>query len=215
MKFALISDTHGWLPSVSALQGADVLIHAGDIGPDYNVEDWIVKQWEPWRERVENELDCRVLPTFGNHDFPDKWAGRKLTIYHDEIVRIGGKKIWFSPWSTELPGWAWQKSEPELFDILSTIPKDVDWIVSHTPPFGLLDKLAWTGKSVGAKSLRVIMGELPQLTHVICGHIHEGRGIHRWTPDGQSREIAVMNVACVDEHYELLSRPITWMDVDE
>lgn len=213
MKFALLSDTHGWLPSLEQLEGADVVLHAGDIGPDYRVEEWIDQRWEPWRSLVEQALDARVLPTFGNHDFPDKWTRRQSPVYHDECIQIGGKKVWFSPWSTELPGWAWQKSEPALFDILATIPKDVDWIVSHSPPFGLLDKLAWTGKSVGAKSLRVIMGELPKLTHVICGHIHEGRGTHLWTPNGQTREITVMNVACKDEQYELVDHPITWLEV--
>ncbi len=214
MKFALLSDTHGTLPTLDQLEGADVVLHAGDIGPDYRVEEWIDNVWEPWRASIELNLDARVLPTYGNHDFPTPWQRAKSPIYVDECVRIGGKKIWFSPWSTELPNWAWQKSEPALFDILSTIPKDVDWIVSHTPPFGLLDKLAWNGKSVGAKSLRVIMGELPNLTHVICGHIHECRGQHMWTPDGQSREITIKNVACCDEHYEMHAHPVTWLEVE-
>lgn len=213
MKFALISDTHGTLPTLDQLEGADVVLHAGDIGPDHRVEEWIDMKWEPWRAQVERELDARVLPTYGNHDFPAAWSRATSPIYTDEAVRIGGKKIWFSPWSTGLPGWAWQKSEPELFDIFSTIPKDVEWIVTHTPPFKMLDQLAYSGQSVGSKALRVIMGELPKLTHVICGHIHEGRGQYMWTPGEPGREITVMNVACCDEQYEPHTYPVTWLEV--
>jgi Icc-related predicted phosphoesterase len=61
--------------------------------------------------------------------------------------------------------------------------KDVDILVCHSPPFGVLDKVSgnfgapkkWWGKRAGSK---VILDYIKkkQLKYVFCGHIHEGVG---------------------------------------
>lgn len=59
---------------------------------------------------------------------------------------------------------------------------DLDILVCHQPPYGILDQVSfkaapkeWLGKHAGSKEvLRYIKRKQP--LYVFCGHIHEGRG---------------------------------------
>ena len=95
MTLALISDTHGLLPPVEAFEGADAIIHAGDIGPDGDVSQWIHERYIPWA----NALPCPLYATLGNHDFPQKWHVEIPHLIVDDFKVIGDHTVWFSPWS--------------------------------------------------------------------------------------------------------------------
>ncbi|MCD4759943.1 metallophosphoesterase [archaeon] len=63
--------------------------------------------------------------------------------------------------------------------------KDIDILVCHQPPYGILDKVNfpgvptnWRGKHAGSKTvLNYIKKSKPP--YVFCGHIHEGEGMTR------------------------------------
>lgn len=205
MKLALISDTHGDLPQIDLFKGADAVLHAGDIGPDYNVQDWCYSRFHLWHHRLTQDLNIPFYGTYGNHDFPDRWPPYPY-IKINELVQIGSKKIWFSPWSPLFGSWAWMLAEPDLMREYEKIPPDTNIIVSHSPPYQICDRTL-RGEPVGSKALRVRMMELPQLEYVICGHIHEARG------RAKLDQIQVLNVASKDEYYNLRQEPITWLDI--
>lgn len=206
MNLALISDTHGQLPDPAMFRGADAILHAGDVGPDYQVDTWIVQTFLPWLHIVQERMNIPFYGTFGNHDFPSKWSMGGEHLHVNTQLVVGDQRVWFSPWSPTFGGWAWMRSEPDLTELYANIPLDTTMIVSHTPPYQLVDKTG-RGEHVGSKALRVRMQELPQLTHVVCGHIHEARG------DSGIGSIRVLNVACVDEQYEMRRDPIVWLNL--
>lgn len=57
----------------------------------------------------------------------------------------------------------------------SKVPKEVDILVTHTPPLGILDK-NHKGKNCGSKSLSIISRNRKPKYHIF-GHIHEAYGM--------------------------------------
>jgi Icc-related predicted phosphoesterase len=55
------------------------------------------------------------------------------------------------------------------------VPQDVDILVTHSPPFGILDTSA-KGRHGGSKALREVTLSRKPKFHIF-GHIHEGRGM--------------------------------------
>ena len=63
--------------------------------------------------------------------------------------------------------------------------KNIDILICHQPPYGILDKVTWKeapkhyqGKHAGSKAiLNFIQREQPP--YVFCGHIHEEKGMRK------------------------------------
>lgn len=205
MRVALISDTHGMLPSPALFRGADVIIHAGDIAQDRGQQKWYDEVLPAWCRAV----GVPVHATAGNHDNPATMnmthAAPNFHLHIDEIVEIGGQRVWFSPWSPRFFDWFWMHTEPTLERVYARIPEDTTVVVSHTPPEGMCDGTL-DCRRVGSTALRDRVLQLPNLRWVICGHIHAGRGGHR------EGGFTVLNVATVDEWYKPVADPITWVE---
>lgn len=213
MKIAFISDTHGQLPPAREFEGADLILHAGDIGPDYNVPKWQAQTYLPWLHTLRQTMNIPFRATLGNHDRGEYWPmDPELGVLVDDYVFERGLKIWFSPWSPKFGDWAWMRQEPELTEFYSQIPVNVDIVVSHTPMFGALDKNA-DGTLCGSKALRVRMREIARTRDIsqrpmlVCGHIHEAKGYL----DAEFAD--VYNVSCLDEFYQMRPDPITWIEL--
>src|SRR5690606_28258558 len=56
------------------------------------------------------------------------------------------------------------------------IPNNVDILVTHGPPFGVLDKTYYDNKNVGCEILMQKIQMVRPVLHVF-GHIHECRGV--------------------------------------
>ena len=214
MRLALISDTHGMLPT-SFPPDIDAIIHAGDIGPDREY-DWYGVEFARWCARA----NVPVYFTWGNHDFIGQrveWQDQRDFLYDlapnareckDEAVSIGGKKFWFSPWVTNLPTWAFNLTPEQAMAKHAQIPDDVDFIVSHAPPYGAGDSLRASAikyglpnnERVGDIALGIVARKIK--APIICGHIHEDRGIT--LRDG----LHVINVASVNGLYR--PQPDRW-----
>jgi Icc-related predicted phosphoesterase len=193
MRLALISDTHGMLPPLP--EAADVIIHAGDIGPDRGVMQWWEKDFAEW----SREFPGDIYMTFGNHDF--RWPplsilpGNVEIIVDAQKILWDGTKIWFSPWSPTFGNWAWMADEDTLAAAYAQIPDDTNILVSHSPAYDLLDRVM-EGEAVGSKALRDRLNTLPELKALVCGHIHESAGALTW-----GKGVKILNVASVDEFY--------------
>lgn len=224
MKVIAISDQHGHLPDIPP---CDLLVVGGD-----NCYDlfqgvparmlperqwlWFVKTWMPWRNR-QPAKDCVV--TWGNHDYCGlkhlSWFdmskdGKRTIIACDQLVDVGGLKVYLTPWSNQFLTWAFMKEPAHLIPIYQAIPTGVDILVSHQPPKGCGDgaRYAIIGEegehSYGSFELRYVIEQVrPKV--VVCGHIHMGHGRHDC--DG----IPVYNVSVVDEAYKLVNAPtVVW-----
>jgi Icc-related predicted phosphoesterase len=128
-----------------------------------------------------------VVMIAGNHDIlfqkkPEK--ARKLLSKHDKIYyledsgcRVGGISFYGTPWQPEFgSGWAFTlDTEQELNKKWQNIPSDVQFLITHGPPAGILD-FTIDGKHVDSTSLLAEISQRikPQLH--LFGHIHEGYG---------------------------------------
>jgi len=121
----------------------------------------------------------------GNHDAPfanvtSKEAGvllKNATCYLENSgVEIGGVKFWGSPWQPEFFNWAFNLPRGRrLAEIWALIPDDTEVLITHTPPYGILDRVD-SGEHVGCEDLRRALQRVKPKVHVF-GHVHEDRGV--------------------------------------
>jgi Icc-related predicted phosphoesterase len=175
MKVVALSDTHGYHRKISVPDG-DILIHAGDItsrGEMSTLEDFNL-----WLGELPHRYKICIA---GNHDFsaesnPELWRKTLTNSFYlvDESVEIDGFVIWGSPYQPWFHNWAFNLPRGEkLKEKWKAIPSNVDILLTHTPPFGVLDEV--DGRSVGCQDLRNRLNEVTPKVHIF-GHIHEGYG---------------------------------------
>lgn len=160
------------------------------------------------------------------------------TVYHHyERLEIGGidtirrhdLKIWGSPWTKSFPGMNPKckaftvDTEEELADKFSLIPNDIDILITHSPPFGILDQakkfnypetntrignfLNGKYEHAGSKSLDKKIGKMKDFPALhVWGHIHEAYGQEEVTYDGKLYKM--VNASIVNEHYQPVNKPI-------
>lgn len=200
MKLVCISDTHNQHHLIDVPHG-DVLIHAGDLtgrGRIHEVEEaveWLLDQ--PHRYKII---------VAGNHDWlfqrqPQLARGlvSKLIYLEDSGCELEGLHFWGSPWQPWFCDWAFNLStQAELQERWNLIPHNTDVLITHSPPFGILD--AVDHKSVGCQALRETVELIRPRLHVF-GHIHEGYGLHR-----QGRTLFV-NASSCDQAYRPIQKP--------
>lgn len=65
-----------------------------------------------------------------------------------------------------------------FLDLYSQIPDSTEILMTHGPPFGMLDKIKHGNRHVGCdKLLARLQTGLPNLRLHVWGHIHEDRGV--------------------------------------
>jgi Icc-related predicted phosphoesterase len=202
MRFALISDTHGFCPEIPT--GVEAVIHAGDVAADVDVLQNYCNQIYPWAAAA----GVPIHATFGNHDFAGEegtlpgGCPANLRFYIDQAVDINGVKFWFSPWSNYIGPWAFMQDENGLAAKYAQIPDGTEVIVSHGPPKDYGDQITWKGHHVGSVALAKRCANLKKLRYVITGHIHEAFGEY------DMNGVRVLNVSHVDENYQPTNQPV-------
>ena len=96
-------------------------------------------------------------------------------------------------------------NEEHMMEKLMPIPDDIDILVTHSPPYGILDQCP-NGR-VGSQSLRRVIARIRPRYHFF-GHIHGSRGSE--TRDG----IEYYNVSYVDERYKSYKESIEVIEVE-
>jgi Icc-related predicted phosphoesterase len=156
----------------------------------------------------------RVVAIAGNHDWvferiPDVARElRAITYLRDGGVTIGGLRFWGSPWTPEFFSWAFmlpQRSD-ELAEVWAQIPQGTDVLVTHGPPFGILDRPYGRGRNAGCPLLLERVLEVKPRVHIF-GHIHAGHGVESRGPT------RFANVALCNETYDPVQPPIV-IDLD-
>ena len=206
MRLICISDTHMAHRGFSLPDG-DVLIHAGDATSSGTPDEvdrfmgWFASQPHPHKILIA-----------GNHDWlfqrdPDmvsrlleKHPG--ITYLLDSGVEIEGVKFWGSPWQPWFMNWAFNLPRQGVWlrDVWNLIPIDTEVLITHGPPFGILDQVR-DGAHLGCEELKTRLAAVKPRVHIF-GHIHDGYGV------AQSKVTTYINACACTEQYEALNRPV-------
>ena len=192
LKLLHISDTHGVHRRLRDLPEADILVHSGDFtmsGSEAETLDFL--EWIcdlPYRHKVL---------VAGNHDaclYGATLDGLDDNVHYlcDSGVEIEGLKFWGVPMFMEdcVSG-----HQEQLY---AAIPDDTDVLVTHTPPYGILDR---DGSILyGSRVLLERVSTIRPCLHLF-GHIHKAHGM---TNDGMT---VFSNAAIMDEGYDSLNGP--------
>jgi len=178
MHIICIADTHGLHRQLEVPSG-DMLVHAGDITV-MSKRPWVYRHFDIWLGELPHRHRI-VIP--GNNDYlledpRQRSAITNATLLVDSGVEVEGLKIWGSP-VTPLYGGAFGKSRPQdRKKHWAQIPEDTDILITHTPPFAILDHGLPSEPREGCPYLfEAVFRARPRL-HVF-GHIHAGYGTLR------------------------------------
>lgn len=218
LRFVCVSDTHSrefFVPD------GDVLVHAGDFtkkGTELEVMEFArVLRGMPHKYKVvvagnhDTPFDVknyeRILSRQRNpnpcNPFAVKLLLNQFFYLEDSFVEIGGYKIWGTPWSQQHYIGAFNSKDKEfLRDKFMQIPNGMDIIVSHSPPYGILD-ITRDNKSVGSLSLAQVVERIKPKVHIF-GHIHESHGYT--CVDG----ITYINASVCNNRYQAIYQPIVF-----
>lgn len=206
MKYDItaISDTHNKHKKLN-LPGGDILIHAGDITSMGYFHE--IAEFNKW---FKNQNYTYKIFIAGNHDGlfeTDQNLARSILdpsiIYlQDELAEIEGLKIWGSPRTPPFCNWHFMNTEEELDHYYYiNIPPDIDILVTHGPPFGILDQTI-EGQHVGSKSLVKHVCERIKPKYHLFGHIHFLGGLEKYFNGA-----TFINASICDEQY-MVTNPV-------
>lgn len=220
IKITCISDLHGAIP---ILEGGDLLICAGDCTA-HNTE----KQWHEFFEWLERQPYRKICLVAGNHDgmlknlLVPSWIKKKLDVYsedsfeylEDSGTEFEGLKIYGAPWTPVFCNWHFMlpRGEP-LKRKWDMIPDDTDILITHGPPYGVLDLVESfedprVNEHAGCYELKLAVERVNPRLHVF-GHIHIGHGILDLSKEKYPPHTIFVNAAIMNEKYRPENKPIT------
>jgi Icc-related predicted phosphoesterase len=199
-----MSDTHSiHRKMIHNVPDGDLLLVAGDVTNVGALED--ISSFNIWLETLPHTHKIVIA---GNHDWcfqkHKEQAKERLSnaIYlEDSSVKINGLKIYGSPWQPEFFQWAFNLPRgEELAKKWAKIPDDTDILVTHGPPFNILDKLQEGNHTGCSDLLKRIKKVKPCLS--VFGHIHEAYGV------SVRKDTTFINASICTRSYAATNRPI-------
>ena len=210
IRICCISDTHG-LHDKFTLPDCEIIVHAGDfcntgrswaeiIG--FNL--WVKAQKANIKKNTGKAPIAIAIA--GNHDrlFESsdtrdfaKAALSDIDFYLEESgCEVYGIKFWGSPYQPEFCNWAFNVPRGDAIrQHWDRIPTDVDVLITHGPPYGILDTVYPGAKQhLGCEELAKVVQMIKPNIHVF-GHIHGGHGI------GFNGDTFSVNAAALTEQY--------------
>lgn len=202
-----ISDLHGYFPK---MEGGDLLIVAGDICGLHGDRDLIF--FADW---ISKQKYKKKVVIAGNHDVALEEFGQTLfnCINFDYLCDTGtefeGLKMWGSPWTHQFSGinphckaFTGSYENDSLKEKWELIPKDTDILITHCPPYNILDTTKYN-EHVGDVYLLDTIIQVKPFLHVF-GHVHECGGMYIQMPD----DIQYINASHMNEYYEPIHKPV-------
>jgi len=177
-----ISDTHTFHEMLTVPENIDIAIFSGDCSNPQNTlqNSFEVLAFLKWFGQLPIKYKVFVA---GNHDvsierkviFENDFIDNGIIHLWDKEVIIEGVKVYGSPYTPSFGfGWAFNKDRSKIHKVWEQIPEDVDIIVTHGPPKGILDlsydrdnKLEMCGDLALKKRIKQLNPKL-----VCFGHIH-------------------------------------------
>lgn len=200
IKIVCISDTHTKTDNLELPKG-DILIHSGDF-----TFGGLKKEVIKFNKFLQKQDFKYKIVIAGNHELtfdekynscPDNWRSKEESLSCTKIkelitdciylensgINIMGYNVWGSPYTPKFCNWAFMRERgSDIKQIWDLIPKNTDILITHGPPYGILDecdKLYNHGKIVhaGCEELLTAVTERVKPKYHIFGHIHEQYGI--------------------------------------
>ena len=209
MKIVCLSDTHNSNGQIKVPDG-DVLIHAGDATITGTIDEIVL--FNEWFAGLPHQHKIFVA---GNHDWLFETNNRtarnllddSIIYLQDSAVEIEGVKIYGSPWQPRFFDWAFNlKRGAEIAEKWKLIPDDVEILITHGPPHGILDEVPrkYFVENTGCEELRKKVDELTKgnLKLHVFGHIHCGYG------QFEISGVQFVNASNCDESYAPTNAPI-------
>lgn len=177
MKVVVISDTHNKHKELS-IPKCDILIHAGDatsLGREHEVRNfakWFEKQ--PARHKFfvpgNHELNFEKHLPLSKTWFEEACPSGKLLIH--EGIEVEGVKMFFSPYTPTFYNWAFMRDRGRhIGKKWDDIPNGLDILITHGPPYGILDVSIYDKVHCGCEELlKEVYAKKPR--HHAYGHIH-------------------------------------------
>lgn len=232
-RLVFLSDTHlshskDYFPNETfpSVPDGDILIHCGD--GTFRGTQAEMYTWLKWFKSFPHKEKCLVA---GNHELGmershsvRQWALQYMrenfiTYLEDSGITINGLKFYGSPHTPLFYDWSFMHEGESIKKYWDAIPLDTDVLITHGPPYGILDKvkrLPREGKpdevgkyltSVGCPYLLNRVGEVMPTIHAF-GHLHANHGIL------YMYNTLFINAAIVNDEYKVAYNPIV-VDIDE
>jgi Icc-related predicted phosphoesterase len=111
----------------------------------------------------------------------------------------------FSPWQPEFGAWAFnlKRNSKEIRSIWEKIPINTDILITHGPPYGILD-LSVGKDHAGCQALYERVRVIKPKLHVF-GHIHEAYGKQQ---GGKQQSTIFVNASTCSIRYQPVQAPI-------
>ena len=219
-RIVCLSDTHNAHDEIVVPDG-DILIHAGDATNRGTIEE--IARFSSWFKNLPHKHKIFVA---GNHDWLFEISpptARRLiegiTYLQDSFVEIENFKIYGSPWQPRFFDWAFNLTRGrELAEKWRLIPDDTDILVTHGPPFGILDEAPrgiLPNENTGCQDLQRRIKELVGFNRLklhVFGHIHFSYGVTEMFDEKFNRQVGVKfaNASNCDESYCPVNAPLVF-----
>lgn len=224
IKITCLSDTHNMHDQIQ-LEETDILIHCGDATGRGRIHEH--ESFLNWYGKQKSKVKLLVA---GNHDFnlseeydsPDRAYISQLLTNNDIILLENSTyeyesiNFYGSPYTPTFGRWAFMLSGQEMKDNWEKIPLDTNILITHGPPYKILDSIIeWNERvqsyngffknhNVGCPDLLNKVSEMKQLKLHVFGHIHESSG-ETFLNDNNT---LFANVASLNGNYQLKKQPI-------
>lgn len=196
MKILAFSDVHCDLEAcerlVYAAEDADLVIGAGDFAQRR-------EGLAPTMQALESIAHKAIYVPGNNESDQELRAATSAKVLHGNVCDIAGLRIGGIGCAIpelNIPTWrSFNLSEDAADHTLSEF-KDINILISHSPPKGVADEISGLG-SIGSMAVLNAVERL-QPSYVLCGHIHDC-----WGSVGKIGNSVVMN----------LGPTINWIEV--
>lgn len=197
MRILHLSDTHNCHRQLNNLPAADIIIHSGDIsfvGTGEEVLDFI-----EWFGALNYKYKIFIA---GNHDYTlggkvperiQRFLPENCYYLCYNGIAINGINFWGVPFF-----FSEEVNDNSTLQI-NSIPDNTDILITHRPPFGVLDNSY--NISYGCSDLLQKVTEISPRYHLF-GHIHDAYGIEK------HKNTTFANAAVLDAEYRLINEPI-------
>lgn len=190
----------------------DVLIHCGDFTEDLGQAS--LRSFLRW---FNDQPHAHKIFVAGNHDgalekWPDlaramiKEFAPTCTYLQDEGCVIGTTNFWGSPVSPRFFDWHFNRDRgADIRRHWDMIPDNTDVLITHGPPFGILDINGFDKTRVGCRDLYEAFNRIQPAVHCF-GHIHHSYGTHKFVHD-MGNSTMCLNASCCNERYKPVNQP--------